>query len=117
MTALEPCGELAPDLAEENQPESVLCKCLYVSAASQTSTEPSGRGCRSPVKPLENFKWQRGMLRQSHCWGNFQLVFAFYCKARTVSKSHKSTEKSGCTEAEDYFTPLIRTLLTSCGLF
>lgn len=81
--------------------QALVCIC------SQPDTHRAGQERRHyPIKPLENFKWQRGMLHQPPSWRTFQLVIAFYCKARTVSKSHKSTEKTGCTEAEGSFYTL-----------
>jgi len=117
MTPLEPRGDLAPDLAAESQPESVLCKCSCVCAASQTPAEPTGRGRRSPVKTPENFRWQRGMLHQLHSSGNFQLVFAFYCKARDGAKTKNPQKNQAIQKQKIRFKPLTRTLLTGGGPF
>lgn len=69
MTALEPCRELAPDLAEVSQPESVLCNCSL--QLQRAPTELAARWFPTELFPCQTsgeFTWQRGTLHQPCSW-------------------------------------------------
>lgn len=83
--------------------EGAWVSALLVPVCACSQTDPNRAGRSAPGQTSGEFRWQSGILHQPRSWGSLQSVFAFYCETWTVSKSHKSAEKPGCTKAEDSF--------------